>query len=186
MTKVDRRIAKTQEALKKAIIELMSEKNFDSITIQDIADQANLSRGTIYLHYQDKYDLLDRLIDSHMDELKDMDEWACKMEWESGLTFFFEYFEKNFLFFSTMLTTKSAPTFRSRLLKYVMEGLVDDIDRESGKNDNIEEDVMLQYTGTAYVGVIEWWIKNSMPYPPNVMAGQVAVLLRRSLNSFLY
>lgn len=99
MIKVDRRILKTQESLKKAVIELMAVKNFDDITIQDIADQANVNRGTIYLHYQDKYDLLDKLIESHMNELGEMDEWACKLDWSNGLVPFFEYFEKNYLFF---------------------------------------------------------------------------------------
>jgi AcrR family transcriptional regulator len=50
MPKVDRRILKTQESLKKAFIELMSEKNFDDITIQEIVDKANVNRGTLYLH----------------------------------------------------------------------------------------------------------------------------------------
>lgn len=59
MTKVDRRIIKTQEAIKYAFIELMSEKNLDEITMQNISDRANVGRRTIYLHYFDKYDLLD-------------------------------------------------------------------------------------------------------------------------------
>ncbi|MCA0756986.1 TetR/AcrR family transcriptional regulator [Paenibacillus sp. N4] len=181
MAKVDRRILKTQEALKKAVIELMSEKSFDEITIQDIADKANLNRGTIYLHYQDKYDLLDKLIESHMNELGEMDEWACKLDWSNGLVPFFEYFEKNYLFFSTMLASKGAPSFRNRLLDYVMEGFKGEIDRESGRNADFNEEVMLQYAGTAYVGVIEWWIKNGMPDPPQVMAKQVGALLERSL-----
>ena len=62
MPKVDRRITKSQEAIKKALIELMSEKSFDDITIQDIADRANVNRGTIYLHYLDKFDLLDKIM----------------------------------------------------------------------------------------------------------------------------
>ncbi|MGG4043015.1 TetR/AcrR family transcriptional regulator, partial [Bacillus smithii] len=45
MSKVNRRITKSQEAIKKAVIELMSEKNFDDITIQEIADRANVNRG---------------------------------------------------------------------------------------------------------------------------------------------
>lgn len=120
-----------------------------------------------------------------MEELGEMDEWACKMEWKSGLTHFFEYFEKNYLFFSTMLASKGASegahSFRTRLLKHVMGGLVVQIDRESGRNEDIKDDVMLQYTANTYVGVIEWWIKNSMPYPPHVVAEQVAALLKRSL-----
>ncbi len=182
MAKVDRRILKTQESLKKAVIELMSEKKFDDITIQDIADRANVNRGTIYLHYQDKYDLLDKIIESLINELKEMDAWACEMDWTDALVPYFEYFEKNHLLFSTMLATKGAPaSFRTRLLASFMEGFKGEIDRESGKNADLHDDVMLQFAGTAYVGVIEWWIRNGMPYPPKVMAKQVGALLARTL-----
>jgi AcrR family transcriptional regulator len=182
MAKVDRRILKTQESLKKAVIELMTEKNFDDITIQDIADRANVNRGTIYLHYQDKYDLLDKLIETHINELGEMDKWACEMDWIDALVPYFEYFEKNYLFFSTMLASKGVPSsFRIRLLASFIEGFKGEIDRESDRNTDLSEDIMLQYAGTAYVGVIEWWIRNGMPYPPRVMAKQVGALLGRSL-----
>ncbi|MBJ9992411.1 MULTISPECIES: TetR/AcrR family transcriptional regulator [Paenibacillus] len=182
MAKVDRRILKTQEALKRAVIELMAEKNFDDITIQDIADQANVNRGTIYLHYQDKYDLLDQIMENQINELREMDTWACEMEWTDALVPYFEYFEKNYLFFSTMLASKGAPSsFRTRLLASFMEGFKGEIDNESGKNADLIEDVMLQYAGTAYVGIIEWWIRNGMPHSPQVMAKQVGTLLERSL-----
>lgn len=185
MAKVDRRILKTQEALKKAVIELMTEKNFDDITIQDIADRANINRGTIYLHYQDKYDLLDKLIESHLKELYEMEEWACELDWNDALVPYFEYFEQHFLFFSTMLASKDAKgapsSFRTQLLTYFMKGFRGEIDRESGKNEELNEDIMVQYAVTAYVGIIEWWIRNGMPYPPQVMAKQVGTLLERSL-----
>ncbi|RKN81946.1 TetR/AcrR family transcriptional regulator [Paenibacillus ginsengarvi] len=185
MTKVDRRIVKTQESLKKAVIELMSEKNFDEITIQDIADRANVNRGTIYLHYQDKYDLLDKLIETHFIQLVEMDKWACELDWTDALVPYFEYFEQNYLFFSTMLASKEAKgapsSFRTRLLASFIEGFKGEIDRESGKNAELSEEVLLHYAGTAYVGVIEWWIRNGMPYPPQVMAKQVGTLLGRSL-----
>jgi len=182
MAKVDRRVLKTQESLKNAVIELMAVKNFDDITIQDIADRANVNRGTIYLHYQDKYDLLDKIIETHINEIKEMDTWACEMDWLDALVPYFEYFEKNYMLFSTMLACKGAPSsFRTRLFDSIIEGFKGEIDKESGKNNDLSEDVMLQYAGTAYVGVIEWWIKNGMPYPPKVMAQQVGTLLGRSL-----
>lgn len=181
MAKVDRRVLKSQQSIKKAVIELMTEKNFDDITIQDIADRANVNRGTIYLHYQDKFDLLDKLIEAHINELGDMGEWACELDWVNALVPYFEYFEKNYLFFSTMLASKGAPSFRTRLLASFMEGFKEEIDRESGRNTDLIEDVILQYAGTAYVGVIEWWIRNGMPYPPRVMAKQAGALLERSL-----
>jgi len=182
MTKVDRRILKTQEALKRAVLELMAEKSFDDITIQDIADRANVNRGTIYLHYQDKYDLLDKLIEEHLNELGEMEEWACEMDWVDALVPYFEYFEKHYLFFSTMLASKGAPfSFRTRLLSSFMEGFKGEIDRESGKNADVSDDVLLHFAGTAYVGAIEWWIRNGMPHPPQAMAKQIGTLLGRTL-----
>ncbi|WP_348538014.1 TetR-like C-terminal domain-containing protein [Paenibacillus sp. CCS19] len=72
-------------------------------------------------------------------------------------------------------------SFSKRLLASFMEGFKGEIDRESGRNTDLVEEVMLQYAGTAYVGVIEWWIKNGMPYPPRVIAKQVGALLGRTL-----
>ncbi|WP_028551638.1 TetR/AcrR family transcriptional regulator [Paenibacillus sp. UNC451MF] len=179
MSKVDRRILKSQEAIKKAIIELMSEKNFDDITIQDISDRANVNRGTIYLHYQDKYDLLDKLIEEHINEMRGICTWACEMDWSDATVVLFEYFERNYLFFSTMLASKGAPSFRSRFLEFLIEEFKDEVNLTDEKNRGLNEDVMLRFMGTAYVGTVEWWIMNGMPHPPHVMANQVGILLER-------
>jgi AcrR family transcriptional regulator len=179
MSKADRRILKSQEAIKKAVIELMSEKNFDDITIQDISDRANVNRGTIYLHYSDKYDLLDKIIEEHINEMREISEWACEMDWRAATLVFFEYFERNYLFFSTMLASKGAPSFRSRLLEFLIEEFKDEVDITEEKNHGLNEDVMLRFMGTAYVGAVEWWITHEMPYPPDVMANQLGILLER-------
>ena len=53
---VDRRVRKTQSAIKKAFIQLLKQKDLDHITIHDITEAADINRGTFYLHYEDKYD----------------------------------------------------------------------------------------------------------------------------------
>ena len=58
MTKTDRRVQRTRELLQKALIELISERGYDAITIQDIVDRANVGRTTFYLHYSSKDELL--------------------------------------------------------------------------------------------------------------------------------
>ena len=57
MTKTDRRIQRTDELLQKALIELTSERDYDTITIQDIIDHANVGRTTFYKHYNSKDEL---------------------------------------------------------------------------------------------------------------------------------
>lgn len=54
--KVDPRIRRTNKYLRDALIALLKEKDANSITIQEITEKADLTRGTFYLHYQDKQD----------------------------------------------------------------------------------------------------------------------------------
>ena len=53
----DLRVRRSRDALGDALIELMQEKPFDSITVQDVLDRAGVGRSTFYAHYKDKEDL---------------------------------------------------------------------------------------------------------------------------------
>lgn len=181
MSKVDRRILKSQEAIKKAMIELMGEKSFDEITIQDISDTANVSRGTIYLHYMDKYDLLEKIIEEHINKMREICESTAEEEFKEANLHWFKYLESHYLFFSTMLASKGAPYFRNQFLNFLIEEFKDEVNIKEGKNKGLNEDVILQFIVTSYVGIVEWWFKNGMPYSPEVMAEEVGILLDRNL-----
>lgn len=56
--KIDARVRRTRDALGDALIALMQEKPFDTITVQEVLDRAHVSRSTFYSHYSDKDDLL--------------------------------------------------------------------------------------------------------------------------------
>ena len=56
--KTDARVRRTRDALGDALVALMQEKPFETITIQDVLDRAHVSRSTFYSHYSDKDDLL--------------------------------------------------------------------------------------------------------------------------------
>jgi len=56
--KEDRRVTRTRSALRQAFRDLVEEKGYEAVTIEDITEQANLGRTTFYLHYHDKEDLL--------------------------------------------------------------------------------------------------------------------------------
>ncbi len=56
--KTDARVRRTRDALGDALIALMQEKPFETITVQDVLDRAHVSRSTFYTHFSDKDDLL--------------------------------------------------------------------------------------------------------------------------------
>jgi AcrR family transcriptional regulator len=57
--KLDPRIKRTRQLLQQALMELMAEKSFQAITVQDIAERATVNRVTFYAHFEDKYALLE-------------------------------------------------------------------------------------------------------------------------------
>lgn len=61
-TKLDPRAKRTRQLLQAAFLELIPEKNFQSITVQDIAERATVNRATFYAHFEDKYELLEYCI----------------------------------------------------------------------------------------------------------------------------
>jgi AcrR family transcriptional regulator len=56
--KLDPRVKRTRGLLQRALTELLSEKRFHNITVQDIAERAEVNRATFYAHFEDKYALL--------------------------------------------------------------------------------------------------------------------------------
>jgi AcrR family transcriptional regulator len=56
--KIDARVRRTRDALGDALVALMQEKPFESITVQDVLDRAKVGRSTFYTHFSDKDDLL--------------------------------------------------------------------------------------------------------------------------------
>ena len=55
--KIDRRVLHTRDALGDALVNLMREKPFETITVQQVLDRAGIGRSTFYAHYRDKDDL---------------------------------------------------------------------------------------------------------------------------------
>lgn len=64
--KTDLRVVKTRANIRNTFIELLSEKDFNEITIQNILDKALINRSTFYKHYSDKYELAEQLINEIM------------------------------------------------------------------------------------------------------------------------
>ncbi|EJN93994.1 TetR/AcrR family transcriptional regulator [Streptococcus ratti] len=59
---VQKRQTQSKAKIKAAITELLLENSdFNSITIRKITEKAQVNRSTFYLHYQDKYDLVNKL-----------------------------------------------------------------------------------------------------------------------------
>ena len=62
MNETDPRVKRTRKLLQDALVSLLAEKSFRSISVQDIAERATLNRATFYAHFEDKFALMDHLV----------------------------------------------------------------------------------------------------------------------------
>jgi AcrR family transcriptional regulator len=67
----DPRITRTRNLLKEAFFELLEEKTFHAVTVQEITERATVNRSTFYAHFDDKYGLLDDAIRRSFQEVLD-------------------------------------------------------------------------------------------------------------------
>lgn len=68
----DRRVKRTQKLIRTSFIELLLKHPINEITIQMIADRADINRRTFYLHYTDIYDLLSQTEDFTLNEFSQL------------------------------------------------------------------------------------------------------------------
>lgn len=178
---MDKRIKKSKRAIKEALISLMAENDFEDITINSIAERADVNRGTIYLHYKDKFDLLDQCIESEIQKLLHscLPEGSANYPSKTPLLRTFKYLEEHAFFYHTLLTNEGVPTFRNKLLHVTQEGMREQLN-VSGMNKNMDKEILVQFWSSATIGVIEWWIMESMPCPAEKITEQLWALLERN------
>jgi AcrR family transcriptional regulator len=66
---VDPRIRRTRQLLHEALAKLLQTRDFDKISVQDIAEAATVNRVTFYDHYTDKFALLEAMVEGRFNEL---------------------------------------------------------------------------------------------------------------------
>ncbi|MEP7285095.1 MAG: TetR/AcrR family transcriptional regulator [Chloroflexota bacterium] len=182
----DRRILRTRKLLWDAFIALIQEKDYSEITIQDIADRANVNRVTFYLHYRDKHELLLKNVEVIFDELTSKiaplngENYRTDIPPE-GMTLVYQYIAENAKFYRIVLGEKGIPFLVNRLRKYLtdltiqrFQGFQMVIGEENRARISME--IVGQYVAGSIIGLITWWLENDMPISPEDFAHQTLQL----------
>ncbi|WP_044482037.1 TetR/AcrR family transcriptional regulator [Paenibacillus antibioticophila] len=179
--KTDLRILRTIQSIRKAFYELIPEKGYDAITVQDIADRAMINRNTFYLHYQNKPDLLDTCMNELLSELREavvlcpisMSPFSLSLL-ETVMQTVLEQISLNMTFYRSMLIEEN----RIYPFQAKMENIIKDKLMEGWKpaQENsvlaISKELLIEYLGSAFMGIVIWWVKNDKPLPADEVSSQ--------------
>lgn len=172
----DMRKIRSRKYLLDALIDLMQEKDFEQITVNDLVNKACVSRSTFYFQFEDKYFFLNSVIDEILSDLRQetrMDtQNISEIERRSR-----KYYEKHFRyiydhahFFKTMLGKHGTPLFRKKFEESAYITYRDIFIEYPIKNQGESLDYFIQYIISAHIGVTVKWINAGLEEPPAFMA----------------
>lgn len=156
------RIRRTKKSIRDAFFELIDENGFDSVTVKDITDRALISRNTFYLHYEDKFDLLNKIsnelmrkvywrVSKDLIKIKDLD---FTIDCTAALLISIQrVIDEDRDLYRLLLTDPGTVVFSEKIEKTIRTAL----DLIKGDIEGIS-DLSIEYIITGMKGVIRYWV----------------------------
>jgi AcrR family transcriptional regulator len=191
--RLDRRIQKTLQHLQNALAELIAEKDYDDITIQEILDRANVGRSTFYAHFENK----DQLLRSILTYLNEQFEEGIRRISEEHKTFeenspnmpfrILRFVEQNRWLFQAMLGKQRQGSSTNPLYDYLFT-----VTREHFRmmlqikhGDAAQIEMVAYFYTSAFIGALTWWLDNNLIYSAEEFSQQINRLMLPGLETIL-
>jgi len=171
---------KTKQLIQNAFLYMLEKKSFDSITIGDITKQAQINRGTFYLHYVDKFDLLDKIeqqlfsdLGDHIDLLQSR--YTSYQTFEKGqeqlAETLFSFIELKAPTLKILLGDHGRAGFHLRFRDAFSEKVRANLENNISfiESLTIPMEYYLAFITSAFLGIIEQWIQNDLDKTPHEM-----------------
>lgn len=186
--KPDRRVRRSQKRLFDALLELILEKDYESITVSEIAERADLARATFYLHFDDKDALLLSSLDSLAENITEQVKQFSQRDLASGAAHpalvIFQYIGRDPALFRVILSGQGGSLMLGRLRHYVTQAAHQALE-SMGQQTAFPLDVLADFMAGAMLSVISGWLEKGMRQPPEEMARLFYSLVRPSVMSVL-
>lgn len=156
--KIDNRVRQTRAALLRALPDLMMERGYERLTIQNVLERAQVGRATFYAHFDSKDDLLAASVDSLRSWL--VQAWRGMPDQRLGFTLpFFEHLASHGALYEKSIARESEVSVE-RHIRRMLAGLVRD-DLASRRGDKIDPaslELAVHYVVGALWSTIVWWL----------------------------
>jgi len=189
----DRRVRRTQDLLRRALLSLIQEKGYARITVQDILDRADIGRSTFYAHYRDKDDLLRagfHDIRAALAGERDAAEkgTGSKAELLEPMHAVFDHVGQHRQFWGPLSRKGGAD-----LVTRILHQSVSDLAREHLQSrfpdtqaDPTRLEATIQFVTGACMGLVTWWLENdAVPYTAEEIQSIFRQLATKGVRHFL-
>ncbi|MER3118232.1 TetR/AcrR family transcriptional regulator [Bacillus subtilis] len=178
----DRRSIKTKSAIKHAFLELLQEKEINKITVSELSKEADIGRGTFYLHYKDVFDLYEQIEDEIFQQLGSIYDASFPSDDPLNILTFIEktteYIYQNVEIFTLLTKPKMNVLSINKLKEFFKTKMIEELSMiQSAKSITEIEKFETTFIVSGVVGIIEEWINNGMIKTPTCISNNIHQLL---------
>jgi len=180
---LDRRVRKTKQQIRRAFVELVEEIGLNSITVSNLAEQADINRGTFYLHYENIEDLVDNLQVDIVESLRDitnpLDPYSIihnRNELTPLLVRVTKAVANHSDVIKALVSAQGAPSFRVTWEQIISNLVLEkfyEVDK-SERSDALSENYLAILISSIYIGVILEWMETGMKEPAEKIASFIS------------
>jgi AcrR family transcriptional regulator len=167
---VDPRVRRTHRMLRDALVLLILEKDYASISIKEITDRADVAYITFFRHYNGIDELLMEVLDEGLAELlRHIETLAGKTEDpanEAEGKLIFEYIRQESDLFRILLKSQSVTRIRKSVIQNIATMYQDSCSFLQRPNRHLPANIMSNHMATSLLALIEWWLENKLSPPP--------------------
>lgn len=173
---IDRRVRRSRRRLADALLELIVEEGYDAITIQEIADRADVNRATFYLHFSSKEALLLAALRERFDELVAMMDAVAPTEppWsnEAYDRLLFDHVAEHAALYRVLLGDHGLGLVIHQVIAYIAQVIDRDLREQMpvGAQLDAPTPVVSHFYAGAIFALIKWWLEQDMPLSAAEMA----------------
>lgn len=174
MKQKDRRIQRTARRLQQALIDLILEKRYESITIRDITERAHVGYATFFRHYESKDALLADTFQSSVSKLETLLHALGESSPELEGKLIFEHIAANHELYQIFLRGGGTQELIDHVQREAVKELVL---RYARYTPAIPAAILANHLVASIMALIQWWLRNEMPFTPQRMGEIYAQLI---------
>jgi AcrR family transcriptional regulator len=172
----DPRVNRTRSALTNALIGLTLEKGYDAVTVRDLSERANIGYATFFRHFSDKDALLADVLEGTLNDILELIQPVTN-DPERTATLVFDHVQQNADLVRVLLRTRNVSPLMPRIFQVASQSMLQTL---TPKPDSpIPPEIAAHHMIASFVELIEWWLENDAPYPPERMGSIVSALIMR-------
>ena len=171
--KVDPRVRRTHRLLRDALVSLMLEKDYASISIKEITDRAEVAYITFFRHFESLDQLLMEVVDEGLTELIVHIETLAKHSETSALEaegrLIFEYIKQKAELFYILFKSQSVARVHKNVVRSIAVIFQKSCMPLARADNQVTVAILSNHIATSLLALIEWWLDNKMTPAPAEM-----------------